>query len=178
MLIVLNGYPGVGKLTIGRALADLLGGRLLDNHSLYNIAFALTEFKSDSFYQTIRASQTIADELICGLPAGTPIILTEVLTEGSAWADECWARILRLAQERGPLFVVHIHCALAENKKRIQGADRALRRKPRDPKMAARNHGNAAVLMGAEQSNYIQLDVTNLSAKDAAQRIMRWIKTE
>ena len=45
MIIVLNGYPGVGKLAIGRELTSLLGGRLLDIHSVYNVAFALTEFQ-------------------------------------------------------------------------------------------------------------------------------------
>lgn len=41
MIIVLNGYPGVGKLTIGRKLAPVLRGRLLDIHAVYNVAFAL-----------------------------------------------------------------------------------------------------------------------------------------
>ena len=31
MLVHINGYPGVGKLTIGRALAAQVGGKLLDN---------------------------------------------------------------------------------------------------------------------------------------------------
>jgi hypothetical protein len=34
VLIVLNGYPGVGKLAIGRELAELTGGRLLDVHTV------------------------------------------------------------------------------------------------------------------------------------------------
>jgi shikimate kinase len=34
MIIHINGYPGVGKLTIGRIVAEQLGGRLLDNHSV------------------------------------------------------------------------------------------------------------------------------------------------
>ena len=46
MMIHLNGYPGVGKLTVGRLLAQRLGGRLLDNHAMYDVAFALAEFRS------------------------------------------------------------------------------------------------------------------------------------
>ena len=53
MIIVLNGYPGVGKLTIGRELAGRLNGKLLDIHSVYNVAFALTEFKSPEFRDTV-----------------------------------------------------------------------------------------------------------------------------
>ncbi|UUP18448.1 hypothetical protein [Nitratireductor thuwali] len=40
----MNGYPGVGTLTIGRELATLISGRLLDIHTVYNVAFVLTEF--------------------------------------------------------------------------------------------------------------------------------------
>ena len=68
MLVHINGYPGVGKLTIGRALADQLGAKLLDNHSVYNVAFALTEFKSPEFYDTVRAVRAIAFSRVLALP--------------------------------------------------------------------------------------------------------------
>ena len=55
MLVHINSYPGVGKLTIGRILAEQIAGKLLDNHSIYNIAFALTEFRTPEFYDTVRA---------------------------------------------------------------------------------------------------------------------------
>ena len=32
MLVHINSYPGVGKLTIGRILAEQIAGKLLDNH--------------------------------------------------------------------------------------------------------------------------------------------------
>jgi len=54
VIVHINRYPGVGKLTIGRALADLIGGKLLDNHSVFNVAFALTEFRSPAFYDAVR----------------------------------------------------------------------------------------------------------------------------
>ena len=47
-LIHINGHPGVGQLTVAELLKDSLGARLLDNHSVYNVALALTEFKSEA----------------------------------------------------------------------------------------------------------------------------------
>jgi hypothetical protein len=108
------------------------------------VAFALTEFRSAAFYETIRSIWKIADARIIELPDTVPIILTEALTEGSAWANESWARIMLLADARGPLSVVNIECELEENRRRIQSAERDLKRKPRDPAMADRNHARGA----------------------------------
>jgi cytidylate kinase len=60
MILQINGWPGVGKLTVGRIIAKELGGRLLDNHTIYNPAFALTEFRSPAFYDTVRAVRDVA----------------------------------------------------------------------------------------------------------------------
>ena len=46
MVIHINGHPGVGKMAITKILNERLKGRLLDNHSIYNLALALAEFKS------------------------------------------------------------------------------------------------------------------------------------
>ena len=174
MLIVLNGYPGMGKLTIGRELTALLGGRLLDIHSVHNLAFAPTEFKSPAFYGTIRRVQAVADELILALPEGTPLVVTEVPTGDGPWARECWGRLERLAEARGPLLAVHVLCRLEENERRIASPGRDGMRKPRDPAHARRDHAGGAVLLGASASRPLRLDVTALSAEEAARRIAHW----
>lgn len=177
MLVVLNGYPGVGKLSIGQALIGLIDGRLLDVHSVYNVAFALTEYRSEAFYDTVRAVQAIAEARILALPLSVPVVLTEILTPASDWGIENWGRVLDLAAKRPPLCMVHVICALDENKRRIQSEARDQMRKPRDPDMAQRNHEGGAELMGADVPNCLSLDVTNLSAHAAASRIAAWLKT-
>ncbi len=177
MLIVLNGYPGVGKLTIGRALADRLGGRLLDIHSVYNVAFALTEFRSPDFYYATNAVEDLADELIRRLPVTVPLVFTTVLTENAARdAEADMARFARRAQGRGPLRMVHLHCDLEENKRRIMSEGRDSLRKPRDPAMVERNHNGAAVLSGCDLPHLLKLDVTDLSAEAAAAKIASWVE--
>ncbi|UXN58738.1 hypothetical protein [Phyllobacterium zundukense] len=92
MLVHINSYPGVGKLTIGRALADKIGGKLLDNHSIYNIAFALTEFRSPNFYDTVRATRDLAYQRVLTLPTTMPVILTNWYSKGSAWGRKTGTR--------------------------------------------------------------------------------------
>ncbi|HTM77251.1 MAG TPA: AAA family ATPase [Devosia sp.] len=176
MIIVLNGYPGVGKLTIGQALTAKISGRLLDIHSVYNVAFALTEFKSPEFIATIEKIETIAHDLILALPTEVPVVLTTVLAGTSDWGDAEWQRIQRLGRERGPLFVVHIHCDLDENIRRIESTGRAAKRKPRDADMAKRNHEQGKVLTGIDAPNLLLLDVTGLSPSDAAAQIAAWVQ--
>ena len=78
MIIELCGFPGVGKFTIGTALAARLNARLLDNHSLYNVAFALTEFRSELFDRTVRAVREVAWNAAAELSPDVPLILTTV----------------------------------------------------------------------------------------------------
>ncbi|MBN9087803.1 MAG: hypothetical protein J0J01_12910 [Reyranella sp.] len=92
MIVHINSYPGVGKLTIGRALAELIGARLLDNHSVFNVAFALTEFRSPAFYDTVRAVREIAYQRILELPAGVPVVLTNWFCKGPRGARRIGTR--------------------------------------------------------------------------------------
>ncbi|KFC71370.1 hypothetical protein FF80_00564 [Devosia sp. LC5] len=174
MIIVLNGYPGVGKLTIGRELIAMISGRLLDIHSVYNVSFALTEFKSPEFMATVERIEAIAHDLILALPPEVPVVLTTVLAGSSDWGNAEWQRIVRLGHERPPLLVVHVHCDLDENIRRIEAEGRDAKRKPRDADMARRNHSGAQPLAGMDEVNLLRLDVTGLSATEAAAEIATW----
>jgi len=175
MIIVLNGYPGVGKLTIGRELIDQIDGRLLDIHSVYNVAFALTVFKSPEFRETVAKIEGIAHELIYKLPPQQPVVLTTVLAGNSDWGDEEWGRIEELGKTRPPLCVVHVHCDLKENIERISSGDRDRKRKPRDPDMALRNQTEAKPLYGLSASHLLNLDTTDLTPHEAATTIAKWV---
>lgn len=178
MLVLLNGSPGVGKLTVGRELSSVIGARLLDVHTVYNLSLALTAHKSDDFYGTIRAVWSLADGLIAKLPPEQPVVFTEALASGSDWAAETWARYQRLAAERGPLCVVHLRCDVDENARRIASPDRDAKRKPRDPDYARSWHAKDRPLMGHEAERLLELDTTNSSPTEVAERIAMWIKDQ
>lgn len=175
MLIHLNGQPGVGKLTIGRIVAETLGGRILDNHSIYNVAFALTEFRSDAFYETVRAVRRIAYNRLLELPSELPVVLTNAHFDDSEWGNECWDAAIDLARQRGSAHhVVVLTCGADEHEVRIKGPDRALKRKPQDfsvfkPEM----HARRPIDRGADR--LLHLDITNLTAGASASAIVDWL---
>lgn len=175
MLVHINSYPGVGKLTIGRALADQIGGKLLDNHSIYNIAFALTEFRSPSFYDTVRATRNLAYQRVLTLPATTPVILTNWYSKGSAWGEENWDEVISLARRRpSTLAVVILSCSPDESVRRIQSSGRDAMRKPRDVTLVNGNRdGRPLIDRGGDR--LLHLDVSHLSAESAAAAIAKWL---
>jgi shikimate kinase len=177
MIIVLNGYPGVGKLAIGRDLAAQLSGRLLDIHTVYNVAFALTEFRSPEFVETVEAVEAIAHKLILKLPNAVPVVLTTVLAGESVWGNAEWARLEQLGKARPPFLVVHVSCDLEENIRRIQSRERGEKRKPQDPEMARRNQLQGKTLAGADAPHLLQLDTTSMSAREAASAIAEWSRS-
>lgn len=177
MIIVLNGYPGVGKLTIGRELTSLISGRLLDVHSVYNIAFALTEFKSPEFMEAVEEVEAIAHKLVLKLPERVPVVLTTVLAGSSDWGQAEWNRLVKLGEARPPFLVVHVHCDLDENIRRIQSPQRDEKRKPRDPEMARRNHFEGKELAGIEAPHFLKLDVSSRTAAEAASAIADWARS-
>jgi predicted kinase len=175
MIIHINGHPGVGKLTVGRIVAEQLGGRLLDSHSVFNIAFALTEFRSAAFYDTVRAVRAVAYQRILDLPTTVPVVLTNAVMQDSAWGNECWDAAIELARTRGSEFIaVILECSVEENARRIQSSGREAQRKPRDPQtLRGKAEGRTPIDRGG--ARLLRLDTTSLSAQASAERILAWL---
>jgi hypothetical protein len=70
---------------------------------------------------------------------------------------------------------VILACSPEENARRIQGADRDAKRKPRDPNMFSGNRDGRKLLdRGGDKT--LHLDVTELSAEGAASEIAAWLR--
>lgn len=171
-LIHINSYPGVGKLTIGRLLATALGAKLLDNHTIYNVAFALTEFKSEAFYSAVKDVRAIAYDLVKSVPEDVPVILTNAHAQTSSWGNACWDEAIALAQATGRAhIVVLLDCSREENARRIQSLSRMEKRKPTDPKLF-RQGPNDLQLIERNADQLVRLDVTDLSPEEATRIIL------
>lgn len=175
MLIHINGLPGVGKLTIARRLAELVNGRLLDNHSVYNVAFALTTPKTEAFYDTVRALREIAYDRACQLDPEVPLVLTNAHFEDSAWGQECWDAAIELARRRKvKLYVVVLSCASEEHAGRMRGRERAGKRKPQDIDFfAGKLDGRRLIDRGGD--HLLHFDSTGMSPAESAAALAAWL---
>jgi shikimate kinase len=134
MILELNGLAGVGKFTIGRILARALNARLVDNHTIYNPAFASTPFRSTAFYETVRAVRTITFGQLEKLPPEASIILTIAPGTELSWGREWQEAIRQLATKRETtLLGVHLLCDSEEWALRISSPSRELMRKLVEP---------------------------------------------
>jgi predicted kinase len=176
MIIELSGHGGVGKFTIGRLLAGLLGGRLLDNHTIYNPAFATTEFRSPEFFDTVRSVRALAFERASQLPREAAIILTFAPGHDSSWDEEWRSATRQLANQRvDMLLAVRLTCQTEVHRRRVASPTRALLRKLTDASLIDAGLPPAGSLDHCDAS--LELDVSNLSADEAAEEIRRWVSS-
>jgi hypothetical protein len=176
VIIHINGYPGVGKLTVARIMAEALGARLVDNHSVYNLAFALTEYKSAAYYETLEAVRSIAFERVLELPEATPVIFTNAHMTDSEWGNANWDAVADLARRRGSeLLVLVLDCAPTENDRRIASPDRAQKRKLTDPSQFTGNWSGRQ-LIDRDGDHMTHIDTTGLSPEDTAARALAWVR--
>jgi len=173
-LIHINGAPGVGKLTIARQMASRLNARVLDNHAIYNVAFALTEFRSPGFYDAVRASRAAAYQQVLCLPDDETVIFTDAYFDDSSWGWESWGAIEHLAdQRRWPFYSVALVCKAAEHRRRIVSAERAGRGKLQDASYVDRAIARRLIERKGDLSK--RLDITDLSADAAGSILADWV---
>lgn len=179
MLINLNGWPGVGKLTTGRELRTVIDGKLLDNHTILNVGSALAESGTLEYYELVRSVRSVAFAAIMKLPSALPIIFTNVVARGgtSGFLEENWQAIIDLAKARGcPLFSVTLTCSPAENAHRILSEERGTLGKIQKPKLLDALVAER-VLFNDGATYQITIDNTQLSPPETARRIRHWINS-
>ncbi|WP_349961426.1 AAA family ATPase [Rhizobium sp. ZPR3] len=179
MLVNISGWPGVGKLTTGRELQAILGGKLLDNHTILNVGRALAEGGTAEYYDLVRAVRSVAFAAILKLPPALPIILTSVVARGGSngFLEENWQAIIDLAQARNcPLFSVTLTCSPVENARRIASEDRGKSGKSRKAEILDRLVVERS-LFDDGATHRTTIDNTTSSPRETAQHIQDWIKT-
>ncbi len=168
MLIHINGFPGVGKLTIARELEKLTGGRLIDNHAIINLAYLAAEHGTPEFFDlhknlTISLYKTLSTAKDLNLLIFTNAQATELPED-----VERFNSIKDLAASRNEVFIpVVLTCDQEEHRKRVVSSDRADRKKlTRVDILESMLHNYTAYI--PDLPHTLVLDVTHLSPKEAA----------
>jgi len=125
-LLLLNGFPGVGKLTLARNLSTLLGQdkdgpqvRLLDNHLLIDPVSAIEPERTPYHYELRKAFRDVAFSALKNLPGKVVMLMTDCLSETVEGRTQ-FEEYLGVALARGCTMVVcNLVCGEQENKQRL-----------------------------------------------------------
>ena len=128
VIVHINGWPGVGKYTVGKIVAERLGARFVPNHSLCAAANCIADFGTPVFFDVARQVRALVFEQMVKAPSEEQFVLTSVLSD----RDDDTARfelIQDISRQRcQPLVAVTLVCDATENLQRLNTPFRAARR--------------------------------------------------
>ena len=185
-IVHLVGYPGVGKYTVAKELADLAsadGSRvvLVDNHLTSNVIFSVLPVDGiaplpatvwDRVQEVREAVLRTIEELS---PPEWSFVFTNVLIEGVPGDKQVVDRLIELASRRHSRYVpVRLSCRTDELLARVTRPDRRERQKWVDP-VGIRSFTETSTVLDVGHPARLDIDVTSLPARDAAARILEHV---
>lgn len=198
-ILLLNGFPGVGKLTIAKALECKLKlsstpYALIDNHKLIDPVMAIEPIRNAAHYVLRKLFRKTAFDLLVAVKDGQLIIFTACLAISkleTPYNDiEQLKEYVDMADQKGvPLVVVNIVCDLEVNSKRLRSIERVemVRGKTKlvDVEILQGIRGQNTLLNQEDVSRYrdnknvlhLELDTTDLEVNEAAQKIWELMHT-
>jgi len=174
-IIYLTGKPGIGKYTIAKELAKNHGFIVCDNQLVNNPVFELLQYdghaKIPEFaWDVIAKIRTEIFDFLIQVPKNN-YVLTNCLAETEE-DKELYEQVKHMAEARGSLFVpVQLQISKEEHLKRLTRLERRERWKSINPQDAE----DMGPLISIAHPNNLKLEISNLSAEDAAEKIMNHV---
>ncbi len=186
-IIYIIGYAGTGKYTIAKALyAKHEDIKLVDNHLINNPIFSLinadgkTKLAPEVWENTDRVREVVFDTMINISPEHYSFVLTNCLfapnpETGSEGDQDIYDGVYAVAKARNANFIpVFLRVDVEEMVKRRTSPGRAERFKDTYAENVYRDLAERK-LLDIKHPNRLDLDVTHLSAEDAAMAILDFI---
>ncbi|KAI1072637.1 hypothetical protein LB507_003302 [Fusarium sp. FIESC RH6] len=128
-IVVLNGFPGTGKLTILKHLQKYLPAEttcLLDNHLLIDPVVAVIPDRSDRHHELRRSVRApIFEELAHQAKQGHTILMTACLAANCPRDEAVFREHLDIASKaQVPLYWINVHCHRNVLKQRVSTPER------------------------------------------------------
>jgi hypothetical protein len=192
-IVHINGFPGTGKLTIAREVVTILQkhfaasgsgeqAKLVHNHLMINPADAVLH-RTQPGYQRLR--KALRDAIFSTLKNERATFTTAYLFTDWQSGDDIGTEVCKdfqsAARERGCDFIpIVITCEQAENIARLRNSDRELWHKITDAELLVQFREQLhppPVYQFENVESRLVLDVTDLSAQQAAKYIVRHVVT-
>jgi hypothetical protein len=167
-LLLLHGAPGAGKYTVGKAILELVDGRLFDNHVAIQFARSIYDFGHPSFWPLVWETRYAA--LRSAAQAGESLLVT---TMCFAFPDDL-GYVERYEKEIGgdsEILPVFLNCTTKELERRISSPERTTKGKI-DSVPMLRQYLREAAMTPIPRPNCVTIESTNTSPIDAARAIV------
>ena len=176
MVIHFNGMPGVGKLTIAKALAAKTGGTLIDNHMIIDVVVLTHPRGTPGYRPAVQAGFLNYISNIAEEPDSKIYILTNALASELPEDRELLSSIANAARQAGHSFVqILIKCDWDENLRRVVADDRATKGKLRDTVLADELRKKYTIYH--PHADYMMtIDSSHISPEAAADKVIGFIK--
>jgi hypothetical protein len=178
-IILLMGFAGTGKYTIGQGLSRLTGAKLVDNHLINNPIFTVVDADGVTplpppVWDKIKLIRRIVyDSLREMAPPNLSFIFTMELRENNSADQVAFMELKNLAQARGSLFVpIRLVCDVEELCRRVVSPERAERLKTISPELA-RNRCAEDKVLTPRHRNLRTIDVTAKSPSGGVASIVK-----
>lgn len=177
------GFPGVGKLTIAKELAERIKAQIIDNHLINNPIFQLivTDPDSEIPEKAWDKVKEIREIVLSGVEElahpDLNFIFTNSLLASNADDLKIYERVEKVATKRKSTFVpIRLVCELDELCKRVVSKDREEKFKLTNAEALKKRFKKEVVYQPANPLT-LTIDVTNLSPQEVVEMIMERLKT-
>jgi predicted kinase len=180
LFIYLLGIAGAGKLTIARAISNRLDCIVVDSHSINNVVFRLidpdgyTPLPAQVWELTAKVRSAVLETIRDLSKPGRSFVFTNALLQGVERHAKAFEEVRSTAVAvNAKLVVVRLTVSPEEAARRAVGIGRAEALKDINPE-EARRAAKEAVVLQPKGCAFMDLDVTNLSPEQAADRILTY----
>jgi hypothetical protein len=190
-LVLINGYPGVGKYTIAKLVHEALGSdnTFIHNHLLIDPVEAIHPGRTPAHYALRKKFYNIAfDAVIADSNSQLSIVITICLAANDDDISVMHEHLRIACERRVPVYWINLTCDEREHKARIVSDERKNggTSKCTDPAVLdgikARSGtilliaADIAEAIGSLTVDYRQLDTSGKSPEQCAQAALEWIK--
>ncbi|KAM0555110.1 hypothetical protein ACHAPJ_006461 [Fusarium lateritium] len=175
-IIHINGFPGIGKLTIARKLVELLApynGKLVHNHLLIDPASAILP-RSSADYQPLRQAirAAVFDTLATSPDTFDSVFVFTDFQSTDDVGRAVMAEYHAMAARRACTFVsITVTCDKEENLRRLTSSERSLHGKLIDVELVTHIRDNSTIYQSPKYHFPMELDLTELDVDTAARMI-------